>query len=97
VSAIRAVPGGVILQLQVQPRAGRTGYAGRHGDALKVRLAAPPVDGEANEELVRFLARHLGVARGSVTIESGATGKRKRVRVVGVSVDECEGKFRVES
>jgi uncharacterized protein (TIGR00251 family) len=91
--AITAATGGVRIAVQVQPRASRTEYAGRLGDALKVRIAAPPVDGEANDELVRFLARHLGVARGTVTIESGATGKRKRVRVEGITVEDAERSF----
>jgi uncharacterized protein (TIGR00251 family) len=83
---ITAVPGGVELALHIQPRAGRTEVVGPHGDLLKIRLAAPPVDGEANEELVRFLAKTLGVTKRSVTIESGETGRKKRVRVVGMEV-----------
>ena len=81
---ITAVPGGVELALHIQPRASRTELAGVHGDALKIRLAAPPVDGEANEELVRFLAKRLGVAKSSVTIVAGGTGRRKRVRIEGM-------------
>lgn len=86
-AAVTPVTGGVVIAVQVQPRASRTEYAGRHGDAIKIRLAAPPVDGEANDELVRFLARLLAVPRGNVTIESGATGKRKRVRVMGATTE----------
>jgi uncharacterized protein (TIGR00251 family) len=84
---IAAIPGGVELALIVQPRAGRTEVVGPHGGLLKIRLAAPPVDGEANDELVRFLAKALRVAKGAVSIESGATGRKKRVRVVGMTVD----------
>ena len=91
--AITPVTGGVLIAVQVQPRASRTEYAGRHGDALKIRIAAPPVDDAANEELVRFLARHLGVARSAITIRSGATGKRKRVRVEGIAVEDAERSF----
>jgi uncharacterized protein (TIGR00251 family) len=68
----------------VQPRASRTELAGQHGDALKVRVAAPPVDGAANDALVRFLADVLGVARSAVSIEAGGTGRAKIVRVAGV-------------
>ena len=86
---IAAITGGVELALRIQPRAGRTEVVGPHGDALKIRLAAPPVDGEANEELIRFLAKTLGVAKRAVSIESGETGKKKRVRVMGVGVAQA--------
>ncbi len=81
---IREVDGGVELSLHLQPRASRTEVVGVHDGALKLRVAAPPVDGEANDELIRFLAKTLGVAKGQVTIVSGATGRKKRVRVEGV-------------
>lgn len=71
--------------MHVQPRASRTGLAGRHGGALKVRLAAPPVDGAANEALVRFLAELLGVPRSAVRLERGATGRSKLVAVDGLT------------
>jgi uncharacterized protein (TIGR00251 family) len=58
-----------------------------HGDAVKVRLAAPPVDGAANEELVRFVAERLGVPRAAVRIAAGATSRRKMVEVDGVGSD----------
>jgi uncharacterized protein (TIGR00251 family) len=93
---IAPITGGVELTLLVQPRAGRTEIVGPHGDLLKIRLAAPPVDGEANEELVRFLAKALGVARSRITIESGGTGRRKRVRVMGVDVAAAAEKLKVE-
>ena len=84
---IREVAGGVELTLQLQPRASRTEVVGAHGDAIKLRVAAPPVDGAANAELIRFLAKTLGVAKAQVTIVSGATGRRKKVRVSGVAID----------
>ena len=86
---IAAIPGGVELSLHIQPRAGRTEVVGPHGDALKIRLAAPPVDGEANEALIRFLAKTLGVAKRAVSIERGETGRKKRVRVLGVGVAQA--------
>lgn len=76
---------GVVVH--VQPRATRTEVAGRHGDAVKIRLAAPPVDGAANEELVRFVAETLRVPRRSVHIAHGLTGRRKTVVVDGLSPD----------
>jgi uncharacterized protein len=86
---VEPTPGGVRLTLHVQPRASRTGLAGLHGDAIKVRLAAPPVGGAANAELVRFLAELLGVARSAVEIVSGETGRRKVVRIDGVGVADA--------
>ncbi len=81
----RVDPGEVVLELHVQPGASRTAVAGRHGDALKIRLAARPVEGAANAELVRFLAEAFGVPRRDVTIEAGAASRRKRVRVAGAA------------
>jgi uncharacterized protein len=80
---LREVPGGVILEVLVQPRASRTRVVGEHDGRLKVQLAAPPVDGEANAALVEFLAGELGVRRADVTLERGETGRRKTVRVAG--------------
>jgi uncharacterized protein (TIGR00251 family) len=84
-------PGGVLLAVRVIPRARKTEAAGiravEDGDALVVRLAAPPVDGAANEALVAFLARQLGVPLRAVRIVSGERGRHKRVMVEGVTAD----------
>lgn len=69
------------------PRAGATAVAGRHGDGVRIRVAAPPVDGAANEELVRFVAKRLGVSRGAVTIAHGQSSRRKTVTIEGFSTD----------
>ena len=76
--------GGTVLELLVQPRASRTRVVGEHDGRLKVQLAAPPVDGEANAALAQFLADALGVRRGDVEIVRGDTGRRKTVRIAGV-------------
>ena len=81
---------GIRLTLRVQPRASRTELAGRHGDALKVRIAAPPVDGVANEALLRFLADRLQVPRAAVTLASGSAGRNKVVTVAGIGVEAAE-------
>ena len=81
----RDVGEGVVLELLVAPRASRTRVAGEQGDRLKVQLAAPPVDGEANAALVAFLADALGVRRAEVTLVRGERGRRTTVRVAGVS------------
>jgi uncharacterized protein (TIGR00251 family) len=77
--------------VHVVPRARVTAVAGRHGDAIRIRLAAPPVDGAANAELVRFLAARLGVPRSAVSIARGTTGRRKTVSVAGLSTDAAIG------
>lgn len=77
--------GAVRFAVRVQPRASRSGIEGVHGDALKVRLSAPPVEGAANEALVALLADALGVARRGVRVVSGASSRSKVVEVVGAS------------
>lgn len=72
----------LLLVIHAQPGAKQSAFAGLHGDALKVRLAAPALEGRANRELCRFLAGEFGVAISAVTVLSGETGRRKRVRVV---------------
>ena len=71
----------IVLALHVQPGAKRTEAAGTHGDSLKIRLAAPPVDGKANAELVRFLADAFDVPQRQVTIVRGETSRQKSVRI----------------
>lgn len=70
--------------MYVQPRATRTAIVGIHDGAVKIRLAAPPVDGAANAALVAFLAEQLGVAKRCVRIVTGLTGRRKVVEIEGV-------------
>lgn len=77
--------GAVIFNVRVAPRASKTVAASEIDGALKVRVAAPPVDGAANEELRRFLAAKFDVAKSAVEILSGHASKMKRVRVAGVS------------
>jgi len=77
----RIEPGRLTLQIHVQPGASRTEVAGRHGDCLKIRLAARAIEGEANACLVEFLAGAFGVAKRAVVIDAGATSRRKRVVV----------------
>ncbi|MGE0642458.1 MAG: DUF167 domain-containing protein [Nitrospira sp.] len=79
---------GAMLTVHVQPNASRTECVGIHGDALKIRLAARPVDGAANEELIRFVAEHCAVPRAKVHIHSGADSRRKRLHVAGISAQE---------
>lgn len=75
----------VVLSLHIQPGAKKTEVAGLHGEALKIRLAAPPVDGKANQALIDFLAEALSVARNRVELISGASSRVKRVRIAGIA------------
>jgi uncharacterized protein (TIGR00251 family) len=78
------------VAVKVHPRAKRSAVTGRFGEAWKLDLAAPPVDGKANEECVRFLAELAGVARARVRIVAGATGRMKTVEVADLAQDELE-------
>jgi uncharacterized protein (TIGR00251 family) len=75
--------GNVIISVHVQPGARRSEVVGGHGDALKLRVAAPPEDGKANRAVVALVAETLGVAPGAVELVSGASSRRKRLRVSG--------------
>ncbi len=78
------------LTIKVHPRAKRSAVTGRLGDAWKVALAAPPVDGKANEECTRFLSELTGVRRAHVRIVSGLTSRLKVVEIEGISQEELE-------
>jgi uncharacterized protein (TIGR00251 family) len=92
---IHPTTGGVLIDVRVIPRAGTSGLAGTRGDALLVRLNAPPVEGAANKALVELLARELGVAKRAVTMVSGERSRQKRVRVEGISVANAEQRLGV--
>lgn len=83
----------VRITIHVQPRAARTEVAGEHGDAIKLRVAAPPVEGEANREVRRFLAKLLGVAPSCVEVLSGETGRRKVVEISGITAAAARAKL----
>jgi uncharacterized protein len=78
---------GIVFKVQVVPRASRSEIVGEHNGAMRVRIAAPPVDGAANEELVKLLARSLRVPRASVDILNGHSAKLKTVSIAGISSD----------
>lgn len=87
---VRTVAGGVRFSVRVQPRASRSEVCGVHGEALKVRLAAPPVDGAANEALMILLADALDVPRRAVTLVAGASSRSKLVQVDGIASNAVE-------
>jgi uncharacterized protein (TIGR00251 family) len=76
---------GVRFRVRARPRASRSGIAGIHDGALRIRIAAPPVDDEANAELIRFLARALGIAKSAVRITAGRSSRSKTVEADGVT------------
>jgi uncharacterized protein len=84
---------GVTLRLHIQPGAKKTEVAGLYGEALKIRLAAPPVDGKANASLIAFLADQLGVPKSAVSLLSGETSRAKRVHVSGIAAAAAEARL----
>ena len=79
--------GGATLSLHVQPGAQKSECAGLHGEALKIRLAAPPVDGKANEALLRFLAQRLAIPRQQISLKSGQTSRQKVIEIESVTAE----------
>ena len=86
--SIKESPDGVTFSVRVLPRSSRNEVAGLAGDALKVKLTAPPVEGAANKLLVEFISEKLHVAKSRVTIVSGQSGRNKLVSVSGIRKDE---------
>ncbi|NUT56700.1 MAG: DUF167 domain-containing protein [Thermoleophilia bacterium] len=78
------------VRLRVAPGAAKPGVVGRHGDAWKLRVAAPPEHGRANDAVVALLAETLDVPRTSVTLVSGASSRNKIVELAGIAPDEIE-------
>jgi uncharacterized protein (TIGR00251 family) len=73
----------VVFKVQVVPRSSRSEVVGAHNGSLRIKIAAPPVDGAANEELIRVLAKTFNISRSAVTIVSGHTGKVKQISIKG--------------
>jgi uncharacterized protein (TIGR00251 family) len=82
---IRETSKGVLLPIRVVPRAAKNEIQGVHGDALKVRLQAPPVEGKANQALIRFLSDTLDIPRSQLSVASGETGRNKAVLIAGIT------------
>ena len=91
--AVTAAGSGCVINCLATPRASRNALCAWHDGRLKVALAAPPVDGEANKALVKFIAEILNVAKSAVSVASGATGRRKVVAVNTLSAAEVCGKL----
>jgi uncharacterized protein (TIGR00251 family) len=86
--AVQETAAGVTFRVKIQPRARRNAVVGELGDALKIALTAPPVEGRANEACIEFLAALLQLPRSSITIVSGQSSRNKVIRVTGISAEE---------
>jgi len=82
VPAVQTTADGLILCIHLQPRASKDEVCGLYGDALKVRITAPPVDGKANQHLIRFLAKCFGVPKNQVNLLSGESSRDKRIQIL---------------
>jgi uncharacterized protein (TIGR00251 family) len=91
--SFREAGGGIVFSVRIHPRAKKTCITGELGDALKVSLTTPPVEGRANEACIEFFAKLLKVPRSSVTIASGQSSRNKVIRVAGVSAEEVRARL----
>ena len=90
--AIQNSPNGASFAVKVHPRAKKNAITGEVGDALKLALTAPPVDGKANDACIEFFAKLLKVPRSSVTIASGQTSRNKVIRVSGLTGEQVRNR-----
>lgn len=81
-SAVTRHPDGLVIRLYIQPKASRDQIVGLHGDEVKVAITAPPVDGQANAHLTKFLAKQFRVAKSRVIIEKGELGRHKQIKIL---------------
>jgi len=89
-------PSGIVLRVRVHPGAGRASVTGRHGDALAMRVAAPPLGGRANAECAEFVADLLGVRKSQVELVSGERSRTKRLRVEGIDPKRARSTLELE-
>ena len=90
---IRDTPQGATFSIKVHPRAKRDGITGEVGEALKLSLTTPPVDGRANQSCIDFFAKLLKVSRSSVTIAAGESSRNKVIRVSGLKSEEIRSRL----
>jgi uncharacterized protein (TIGR00251 family) len=86
---------GTTFAVKIHPRAKKNAITGQVGDALKVALTAPPIDGKANQACIEFFAKLLKVPRSSVTIAAGQTSRNKVIRVTGLSAEEIKKRLEI--
>ena len=90
---IHDTPGGAVFAVKIHPRAKKNAITGSVGDALKLAVTAPPVDGRANDACIEFFANLFLVPRSSITIASGESSRRKVIRIAGLPADELRRKL----
>jgi uncharacterized protein (TIGR00251 family) len=86
---------GIVFSIRVLPRSSRCEIAGIHGDALKLKITAPPVDGKANDECVRFLSETLGIKKSRISIVAGHTSRNKRIAISQITERDMESIFSI--
>lgn len=91
---MQSIPDGTELALRLVPNGSKCEIVGRYGDAVKVRVQSPPLDGKANKELTGFLAKKLGVSNSCVKIARGAKSRNKTIHVYGLKVATVEGRLK---
>ncbi|QDK44031.1 YggU family protein [Bdellovibrio sp. ZAP7] len=87
---IEEIKGGVRLHLFIQPKSSKNQIVGPHNGMLKIKISAPPVDGEANAELIEYLAKFFKVPKRNITLVKGDTGRQKTVDVEGISLSDAQ-------
>jgi uncharacterized protein (TIGR00251 family) len=92
--SVTAVPGGVRIQLHVQPGASTSEVVGLHGDRIRLRIHSPPIDGRANEAVLKWIAARLGVPRRAVTLVRGEKSRQKTVEVAGMRAEVAREKLK---
>jgi uncharacterized protein len=91
---VHDTPAGATFQIKVHPRARQNAITGTVGDALKLSLTTPPVEGRANQACIAFLAKFLNVPRSSITIAAGESSRQKLIRIAGMQASQVEDKLR---
>ena len=93
-SCLKPAGKGVLLSLQAVPRSSRTEVVAIDGERCRIKVKAPPVDGEANLALIAFLAKAFHLPKSQVTLQSGSTGKQKNVLLAGITLEQAERTLR---
>jgi uncharacterized protein len=94
-TAIHNPPKSTTIAVKVHPRARKNAITGKVGDALKLSLTAPPVEGKANQACIDFLAKVLNLPRSSITIAAGQASRNKLIRVAGLSAEEVRQRLKI--